>query len=78
MRHPVFGHMDIRCRKGLANELYALMNVVVRLDLARSYMVEALESRADLALAYVADMLDEDAETAVRYLSTLLPAGGRT
>lgn len=78
VRHLVFDHMGIQSGRGSANELYALMNVVERLDLAKSYMVEALYSRPDFDFAYVADMWscsDEDAEAAARYLSTLLPAG---
>lgn len=78
VRHVVFDHVDVQSGRGSANELYALMNVVERLHLSKSYMIEALYSRADIDFGYVAEMWscdDEEAEAAARYLRTVLPAG---
>lgn len=77
VRDVLFAGTEVRSLRGSANEIYGLMNVVDRLDLFKSYMLDGLVCGGGTEPGYIAEMWDADeveAEAGARYLKAYLPA----
>jgi hypothetical protein len=77
VREVLFAGATLRSMRGSVNEIYGLLNVVDRLDLFKSYMLDGLVCRGDADAGYIAEMWDADeveAEAGARYLKAHLPA----